>query len=189
MQTRKLFAHKFLFINFDCITKFATWVTSLQRLRSDTYGTEEDGDAGYLCLARNTTGLLEIYRKIGYKITLRHVLQCKVLELYGRHKEFQKFSPEGRLAFIFFSRLFVWSFCLENFSLILRRHHCRWRAANFNLCSSLMVFEQWGFFSMPHLLWHGSSVYNGHLRGPLTLTPIAERLTVKLKIPILTTCL
>ena len=27
-----------------------------------------------------------------------------------------------------------------------------------------------------HLLWHVASIYNGHLRGPVTLTPIAERL-------------
>ena len=25
---------------------------------------------------------------------------------------------------------------------------------------------------MSHLLWHGSSVYNGHIRGPVSLTPI-----------------
>ena len=25
------------------------------------------------------------------------------------------------------------------------------------------------FFSVPHLLWHVTSVYNGHLRGPVTL--------------------
>ena len=39
---------------------------------------------------------------------------------------------------------------LENFSLI-----CRWRAANFDLCSALMAIELWGFFNVPHLLWHG----------------------------------
>ena len=33
-----------------------------------------------------------------------------------------------------------------------------------------MIIEQWGFFSMPHLLLHGAFVYNGHLRGHLTLT-------------------
>ena len=55
---------------------------------------------------------------------------------------------------------------VENFSLIWRRHHYRWRAANFDLCSALMAIEQWGFFSVPHLLWHGTFVYNGHLRGP-----------------------
>ena len=34
-----------------------------------------------------------------------------------------------------------------------------------------MVIEQWGFFSVPHLLWHGTSIYmyNGHLRRPVTL--------------------
>ena len=31
------------------------------------------------------------------------------------------------------------------------------------------------------------SVYNGHLRGPVTPTPIAERLAVKLSLPVLTT--
>ena len=44
---------------------------------------------------------------------------------------------------------------LENFLLIWRRHHCRWRAACFNLCSAPMAIEQWGFFSVPHLLEHG----------------------------------
>ena len=42
------------------------------------------------------------------------------------------------------------------------------RAANFDLCSALMAIEQWGFSSMPHLLWYGTSVYNGHLWGPVT---------------------
>ena len=54
---------------------------------------------------------------------------------------------------------------LENFSLIWRRHHYRWRAAHFDPCSALMTIEQWGFLSVTHLLWHGASVYNGHLRG------------------------
>ena len=58
----------------------------------------------------------------------------------------------------------------EDFSVIWRRHHYRWRAANFDLCLELMAIEQWGFFSVPHLLWHGAFVYNGHLRGPVTHT-------------------
>ena len=67
----------------------------------------------------------------------------------------------------------------KNFSLIWRCHHYRWKTANFNLIvfSALIAIEQWGFFSVPRLLWHGTSVYNGHLWGPLTLTPVAERLT------------
>ena len=66
--------------------------------------------------------------------------------------------------------LFVIFVPLENFSLIWRRHHCRWSAANFDLCSALMVIEQWGFYSVSYLLWHGASVCNGYLRGPVTLT-------------------
>ena len=76
---------------------------------------------------------------------------------------------------------------LENFSLIWRPHHYRWRASNFDLCSALMAIEQWGFLSVPHLLWHGTFVYDGHLRGHVTLTHIAEHLAVELSLPIFTT--
>ena len=52
----------------------------------------------------------------------------------------------------------------------------------------------WGYghwamrvLSLPHLLWHGASVYNGHLRGTMTLTTIAERLAVEMSLPVFTT--
>ena len=48
---------------------------------------------------------------------------------------------------------------LENVSLIWKCHHCRWWATSFDLWSALMVIEQWGFFSVTHVLWHGESVY------------------------------
>ena len=34
---------------------------------------------------------------------------------------------------------------LETFSRIWRRHHDRWRVANFDLCSALIAFDQWGY--------------------------------------------
>ena len=61
------------------------------------------------------------------------------------------------------------------------------RDANFDLFSALMTVEQWGFYIVLHILWHGSSVYNGHLRGPVTLSLIAERLAVELSLPVFTT--
>ena len=60
---------------------------------------------------------------------------------------------------------------LVNFSLIWRHHYNRRRAANFDLYSALMAMEQWGFFSMPHLLWHGIS---GVVVGLVPLTPDEE---------------
>ena len=75
----------------------------------------------------------------------------------------------------------------ENFSHIWRSHHCRWKVANFDLCSAFMAIEQGGFFNVPHLLWHGTFVYSGHFRGPVTLTPFAKRLAVKLSILVFTT--
>ena len=69
--------------------------------------------------------------------------------------------PVFRLLFLFCLFFFVFIlesiFPLENFSLIWRRHHCRWRTANFDIYSALMTIEQWGFFIVPHLVWHGSS--------------------------------
>ena len=53
---------------------------------------------------------------------------------------------------------------LEYISLIRRRHHCK-------ILLAIMAIEQWGFYSVPHLLWHGAFVFNGHLRGPVTLLP------------------
>ena len=77
---------------------------------------------------------------------------------------------------------------LENFSLLWRRHHCRWRAASFDLWSALMVIEQWGFLLTCHTYCDtGLPFYNGHLRGPVTLTPVAERLAVELSLPDFTT--
>ena len=75
--------------------------------------------------------------------------------------------------------LFFVFFLLEDFLLIWRRHYYRWRAANFDLCSALMASEKWGFFNVPHLPWHGPILYNGHLRGTVTLTPVAKRLAVE----------
>ena len=41
-------------------------------------------------------------------------------------------------------------------------------------------------FTLPQLMWHGSSVNNGHLQGPMTLTPVAYRLAVELSLFVLT---
>ena len=57
----------------------------------------------------------------------------------------------------------------------------------FYLCSALMAQEKWGFFNLPHIRWHGAFVYNGDLRGPVTLTPVAERLTVEKSLLVPTT--
>ena len=51
---------------------------------------------------------------------------------------------------------------LENhfvFRCVKTNHYYRWRAAYFDLCSALMAIEQWEFFSVSHLLWHGTSVF------------------------------
>ena len=60
--------------------------------------------------------------------------------------------------------------------------------AIFYLCSALVATEQRGFFSVPHLLWHGASVHDdGNLRGTVTLKPIGERFELELSLPVFTT--
>ena len=73
-----------------------------------------------------------------------------------------------------------------NGELFTLMESARWKATNFDICSALMAIEQWGFFRGPHLQWNGASVYNGHLWGPVSLTPTAERLAVELSLPVLT---
>ena len=60
------------------------------------------------------------------------------------------------------------------FPLIWRRHLYRWREASFDVYSAPMVMEQWRFYSVSCLLWHGSTVDKGHLQGPETPPPVAK---------------
>ena len=53
----------------------------------------------------------------------------------------------------------------------------------FDLYSALMIHWAVRFFSLPHLLWQEASVFNGHLRGHVTLTPVAELLAMELSLP------
>ena len=87
-------------------------------------------------------------------------------------KALLRFDSQNLPAWTLFVCLFVPH---ENFSLIWRRHHYRWRAANFDLYLVFMAIEQWGFFNVPHLLWHRPTIYNAHLRGSVTLMPFAKR--------------
>ena len=54
---------------------------------------------------------------------------------------------------------------LENFSLIWRRHHYRW-----NCCKFWPILSTYGHWAVRvlNVLWHRTSVYNGHLRRPVT---------------------
>ena len=92
--------------------------------------------------------------------------------------------PNSRFHLMFVKVLFV---PLENCSLRWRWHYYRCRATNFDLFSALSVIDQKGFSGAPHLLWHRTYIYDGHLRGPMTLSLVAERQTVELSLPVLTT--
>ena len=41
--------------------------------------------------------------------------------------------------------------------------------------------------SMPHLLWHLAWIYNGYMRGTVTVIPIVKRLAVELSLTVLMT--
>ena len=61
-------------------------------------------------------------------------------------------SPDPTSSMICFFVCLELIILLDNLSLIWRHHHYQWRASNSDLCSALMGIEQWGFFSVPHLL-------------------------------------
>ena len=68
---------------------------------------------------------------------------------------------------------------LENFFTHMETSPSLVKGCKFWPMLGIHAIEQWKFFSVPHLLWYGTSVYNSHLRGPVTLSVIAERLAVE----------
>ena len=93
---------------------------------------------------------------------------------------------------IFHSYGFFWLFVcleffvpLENFSLICMETS----PLPVKSCKFWPMLGTHGHWAVPHLFWQGASVYtcNKHLRGSVTLTPIAERLAVELSLPVFTT--
>ena len=47
---------------------------------------------------------------------------------------------------------------LFRYVLIWRLHHYQWMGTNFDQYSALMAIKQWGFVSLPYLMWRGISV-------------------------------
>ena len=84
---------------------------------------------------------------------------------------------------IVFVCLFVWVYRPTQICHLWRNHHYRWSAVNFHLCSTFMGIEQWGFSNAPHL----PTLYKCHLRGLVTVTPVAELLVLELSLPVFTT--
>ena len=101
----------------------------------------------------------EIYVAILYQLSITKICKTTVWELFQSILVILIYLPFIFLMFPCFG--FIASF--ENFSLIWRRQHYRWKAKNFDLSLAPMTMEQWGFFSVPQLLWQGASVYNSHL--------------------------
>ena len=94
-------------------------------------------------------------------------------------KNWSKFHVDMYIYMVFSSQL--QSFITILFSgfrgvkLIRKTGLTDWRTGQ-NIIPALMAIEQWGIFSVPHLLWHAY----GHplilvISRTVTLTPIAER--------------
>ena len=91
------------------------------------------------------------------------VLQLLVFAPFSLWRQNQKVGLNPSLSVNMFVCLFGDFRPTRQFFTHIKRHICRWRAANFDLCSALMAIEQWGFLSVPHQLWYGASVYDGYL--------------------------
>jgi hypothetical protein len=50
---------------------------------------------------------------------------------------------------------------------------------NLSLCSALRAFEQGGIFIVPHLLWHGTSVFPVSSEGPPQLVALTTRIGIQ----------
>ena len=105
-------------------------------------------------------------------------------------------TNEPRHTYTFYDVLQLTRFCTvfvlhtgdksQSWHTYLSRQNRAWHSQS-HCQTALMAIEQWWFLSVPHLQWHEASVYNGHLWGPVTLTPDAERLAAELSLPDFTT--
>ena len=92
----------------------------------------------------------------------------RIYREFGRsHLVIGSSMVQSNTCFFNLLHLFVWGFSFNSYE-----DNDLWSVANFDLDSALMALEHWGLFGVPHLLWLGTSVYNGHLREPLTLAPV-----------------
>ena len=89
----------------------------------------------------------------------------------------------SRYSFVFLFVSLSFSITLEIFFI-----HLETSKLPVRVCKFWPLLGTWaGFFSASHLLWHGTSVYNGHFQWPITFTDVVQRLEVELSLPVLTT--
>ena len=88
------------------------------------------------------------------------------------------------------NRLIDWLFVVfhpvENISLILRRHHCWWRAANLDLCLALMAFSSEGYLACHTCCNTGPPFLRSHPKDPWFSLLNAELLAMEQSLPIFT---
>ena len=86
-----------------------------------------------------------------------------------------------------FLRIVKWIWISQHLFSVLRLFVCLFVSSLIFHSYGDVTIEQWGFFNVPHPLRHGLTVYNGHLRRPVTLPPVAERLAWELSLPVFKT--
>ena len=120
---------------------------------------------------KDDLGHLELPRIWNYKSNTRKLKYIKFFDKQNnfRSSKIQVWVDRVRILVCLFVCLGI-IVRLENFS------HMETSALPVKGCKfwpMLMAIKQWGFFSVPHLMGHGAYIYNGHLWGPMTLSPIA----------------
>ena len=103
------------------------------------------------------------------------LLDLELFSILSRQCKLQNICPCEPECVRLFVCLFGDLLPTREFSHIWTRHNYRWRAANFDLFN----WHWWPLSSEGSLTGHtycdtGRPLYNGHLRGPVTLTPVAE---------------
>ena len=103
---------------------------------------------------------------------------------YSKQKgDFEEFRP---LIDWLIDWLFVVFRPVENISLILRRHHCRWRAANLDLCLALMAFSSEGSLACHTCCDTGPPFLRSYPKDPWFSLLNAELLAKEQSLPIFT---
>jgi hypothetical protein len=106
-------------------------------------------------------------------MTLNRTPQYRPKTFYGRTISIYMYwnDPQGswiylQLGYVYHSLTMYWSSRSRSFHLYGDVTIAGEGLQNLGLCSALRAFEQGGIFTVPHLLWHGTSVLPVSYEGP-----------------------
>ena len=138
----------------------------------------------FTTITKNDDAWLRTFYRLLTEVVLRylHIRFLCTSEVYYEMLDWYHRMERNFVFVLFFVSLFVWG--LSSYSRVfISNGDVYITGEELYFWPMLGTHDHWGFLSVLHFRDTGHPLYNGHLRRPVTLTPIAKRWAVKLSLP------